>query len=249
MARYSMNRRRSKLPFPSGLSLLLALAAAPAAAAAEVALRPFSASYDLYQGGMHLAIMDLRLERQGEAWRWVSVTRARGVYAFFTDKQPYSETRFERFGEQLLVTEITLGEKGGEQPEENARFDWEKGRLKVLRKGKSRELDLHDVVYDYQSIHLLAASMGRQQLDKATIDFYRSGNLVKSRFTFSGQQTVDLGDGSIEANVYEQVVARSKSKIKYYYDAQKPLLPLRIEKLEAGESPSILSLREVEWGL
>ncbi|MGD2170796.1 MAG: DUF3108 domain-containing protein [Gammaproteobacteria bacterium] len=245
-----MNRCRSKLPSLTRLSLLLiALASGPAAAAAEVALRPFSASYDLYQGGMHLAIMDLRLERQGEVWRWVSITRARGIYKLFTDKQPYSETRFERFGDQLLTIEITLGENGGEQPEENARFDWEKGRLEVLRKGKSKDLRLHDQVYDYQSIHLLAASMGQQQLDKATIDFYRSGKLVKSRFIFSGRQTVDVGGSSVEANVYEQVLAKSKSKIKYYYDAQKPLLPLRIEKLEAGESPSILSLREVKWGL
>ena len=244
-----MNSCRSIIPFLTRLSLLLlALASAPATAA-EVTLRPFSASYDLYQGGMHLAIMDLRLEQQEETWRWVSITRARGVYAFFTDKRPYSETRFERFGDQLLVTEITLGENGGEQPEENARFDWEKGRLKVLRKGKRSELDLRDAVYDYQSINLLAASMGQHQLDKSTIDFYRKGKLVKSRFVFSGQQTVDVGDGSVEANVYEQVVAKSKSKIKYYYDAQRPLLPLRIEKLEAGESPSILSLREVEWGL
>lgn len=245
-----MNSSRSKLPSLTRLSLLLlALASTPAAAAAEIALRPFSASYDLYQGGMHLGVMDLKLERQGEVWRWVSITRARGIYKLFTNKKPYAETRFERFGDQLLVTEITLGEHGGEQPEENARFDWEKGRLEVLRKGKSRDLRLHDAVYDYQSIHLLAASMGQQQLDKSTIDFYRKGKLVKSRFIFSGRQTVDVGDGSIEANVYEQVVDKSKSKIKYYYDAQNPLLPLRIEKLEAGESPSILSLREVEWGL
>lgn len=245
-----MNRSRSKLPFYTSLSLmLLAVLPGPAPEAAEVALRPFSASYDLYQGGMHLAIMDLSLERQQETWRWISITRARGIYALFTDKQPYSETRFTRLGERFMVTEINLGEKGGEQPHENARFDWSEGRLEVLRKGRRSELALGDGVYDYQSIHLLAASMGEEQLGKSTIDFYRKGKLVKSRFVFSGRQTVNVGGESIEANVYEQVVARSNSKIKYFYDAQNPLLPLRIEKLEAGESPSILALREVDWSL
>lgn len=245
-----MNRSRSKLRFYTSLSLLLlGLLPGTPPLAAEVVLRPFSASYDLYQGGMHLGVMDLSLERQQEAWRWVSITRARGIYKLFTDKQPYAETRFARFGEHFRVTEINLGEHGGEQPEENARFDWNEGRLDVLRKGKRRELALADGVYDYQSIHLLAASMGEEQLEKSTIDFYRKGKLVKSRFVFSGRQSVNVGDDSIEANVYEQVVARSNSKIKYFYDAQNPLLPLRIEKLEAGDSPSILALRKVEWGL
>ena len=39
------------------------------------------------------------------------------------------------------------------------------------------------------------------------------------------------------------------AKIKYYYDAENPLLPLRIEKLESGESPSVLSLQKVDWDL
>ena len=45
------------------------------------------------------------------------------------------------------------------------------------------------------------------------------------------------------------MIVRSNSKIKYFYDAENPLLPLRIEKLESGESPTVLTLREVEWGL
>jgi hypothetical protein len=244
-----MNGNRSMLRFYIRLSLLLGILSGPMALADEIGLRPFKASYDLYQGGLHLAIMELSLERQQDEWRWVSITRARGVYAMFTRKRPYSETRFARIGENFRVTEISLGENGGERPRENARFDWSKGRIDVLRKGKRSEVALADGVYDYQSIHLLAASMEQQRLDKSTIDFYRKGKLVKSRFVFSGRQNVDIDGKSIEANVYEQVVGSSNSKIKYYYDAQNPLLPLRIEKLEAGESPSILALREVEWKL
>jgi hypothetical protein len=244
-----MNRLRSKRRFPTLLSLLLAVLPVTGSLAAEIGLRPFEASYDLYQGGMHLGIMDLRLERRQDDWRWVSVTRARGIYALFTNKRPYSETRFARFGERYRVTEINLGENGGERPQENARFDWNKGRLEVLRKGKRSESALGDGVYDYQSIHLLAASMGQRQIADSEIDFYRKGKLVKSSLVFSGQQNVVVGDESVAANVYVQAVAHSNSKIRYYYDAQNPLLPLRIEKLEAGESASVLSLREVDWKL
>jgi hypothetical protein len=66
---------------------------------------------------------------------------------------------------------------------------------------------------------------------------------------YSGEGNVDINGKSIDALVFEQVIVRSNSKIKYYYDANNPLLPLRIEKLESGESPAILSLREVNWDL
>ena len=249
MAGYFSNNARSMRRSFISLSLALLASLGATATAAEVVLRPFTASYDLYQGGLHLAITELSLQRSDDAWRWVSVTRARGIYKLFTDKRPYSETRFARFGDRLLVTEILLGENGGERHQENARFDWAEGRLQVMRKSRRSELELDGAVYDYQSIHLLAATMGQSQLEQPTIDFYRKGKLVKSRFVYSGQQPVNVDGKSIEANVYEQVVSRSNSKIKYYYDAQNPLLPLRIEKLEAGESPSILSLRQVDWDL
>jgi len=245
-----MNRLRSKRRSNIGLSLLLlAWLSSPAATAADLSLRPFSASYDLYEGGMHLAVSELSLEQLGEDWRWVMVTRARGIFAMFTNKQHYAETRFTRFDDHFLLTEIRLGEHGGENNNEIALFDWAEGRLDVLRKGKRSEQKLYDGVYDYQSIHLLAASMGQSQLDRPIIDFYRKGKLVKSHFVYSGQKTVDVGGNSIDANVYEQVVSRSKSRIRYYYDARNPLLPLRIEKLEPGETQSILALREVDWGL
>ena len=44
-------------------------------------------------------------------------------------------------------------------------------------------------------------------------------------------------------------MVRSDSRIKYYYDVENPLLPLRIEKLESGDSPTVLSLQQVDWSL
>ncbi len=249
MAGFFIISARSKRRSFISLSLALLAALGDAAAASEVALRPFSASYDLYQGGLHLAITDISLQRYDGAWRWVSVTRARGIYRLFTDKRPYVETRFDRFGDEFRVTEILLDKNGGERHEETARFDWEAGRAQVLRKNKRSEIAIDEAVYDYLSIHLLAADSGQSGPGQQNIEFYNRGRLVKSSFVYSGQQAVSIDGKSVQANVYEQVVARSKSKVKYYYDAEHPLLPLRIEKLEAGESPSILALRQVEWGL
>jgi hypothetical protein len=224
-----MNKLCSKNRFSTTLSLLLLLAFSPPGLALEIPLQPFNASYNLYKGGMNIAIAELRLERSGEQWRWSSLTKARGIYKWFTSKQPYTETSFSRIENGFRLSEILIADRSKKKSLESARFDWVKGELEVMRKGKRRQLQLAEGVYDYQSIHLLAAAMGQQQLKATTIDFYRNK--------------------SVQANVYEQVVARSNSKIKYYYDVDNPLLPLRIERLESGESPAVLTLRQVEWDL
>ena len=244
-----MNKLCSKNRFSSALSLLLLVAFCPPGFALEIPLQPFNASYNLYKGGMNIAITELKLERSGEHWRWSSLTKARGVYSWFSRKQPYTETSFSRLENEFRLQEILIADKGNKTSLESARFDWVKGEIEVMRKGKRRQLQLGDGVYDYQSIHLLAAAMNQQQLKTATIDFYRKGKLVKSRFVYRGQQSVEVNGKSVEAKVYEQVIAKSKSKIKYYYDADNPLLPLRIERLESGESPAVLTLRQVVWDL
>lgn len=230
-------------------SLLLALSLIPAICAAEVPLRPFSASYDLHSGKRHFANTELKLERVGEHWRWSSLTTAHGIYAWFTRKQPYAETSFSQAGCDFRLIEILLTDAPKKKNHEVARFDWNKGELKVLRKGKSRQLQLQAAVYDYQSIHLLAAIMGQRQLQTTTVDFYHKGKLIKSRLDYIGRQSIDIDGQTRDANVYEQVTGTSKSRIRYFYDAGNPLLPLRIEKFEPGEKPAFLTLRQVDWGL
>ena len=244
-----MNRRRSKLlsAFSLSLAMLLAAALAPLAAA-ESGLRPYRATYDLYHGGMHVGITELTLQRRDQQWSWRALTRARGIYRIFTKKKPFSETLFNLDGDALQLREIRLSDYGDERHYETARFDWNDGRMEVLRKGKRWEVDLVDGVYDYQSIHLLASEMRRAQQKTSTVDFYRKGKLVKSRVVYSGRETVNLDGKKLDAEVFEQVVNRSSGKVKYFYDAENLLLPLRIERLKSGKSPTVMTLREVVWG-
>ena len=249
MARYNMNRRHSNLrsAITPSLALMLALVCHPPVAA-ESALRPYQATYDMYYGGMHVAITELTLEHRNEQWSWRTLTKARGIYRMFTKKQPFAETRFSLDGDAPLLSEIRLSDYGDERHYETARFDWNDGRMKVLRKGERWEVDLADGVYDYQSIHLLAAEMRRAQRKTSTVDFYRKGKLVKSRVVYGGRETVSIDGKQVTVDVYDQVVTRSNGKVKYFYDVDNPLLPLRVERIEPGNSSSVMTLREVDWG-
>ena len=217
--------------------------------AAEIPLRAFNASYDLYQGGMHVAISELSLQPSDESWQWRMSTQARGIYALFTNKIPYSETTFTQTHDSIRLQQIVIADSSDKDKYESAKFDWDKGKIEVLRRGKQKQLPLNASVYDYQSIHLLAASMGARQQANMTFDFYRKGKLAKSRFVYSGEGKVAIDGETIKARIYEQMIVKSNSKIKYYYDAGNPLLPLRIEKLEPGESTTVLTLSKIEWTL
>ncbi len=243
-----MTASRLPLRFASTLSLLFALLGGNWALAADLPLRAFSATYKLYHGSRHVANTELRLEPAGDEWRWRMTTQARGIYALFVDRQPRAETRFALGAGGFRLQEILITDENRPNRQESARFDWQLGRVSVLRRGKQRELTLELDVYDYQSIHLLAASMPGRRQTEATIDFYHKGKLRRSSLVYDGEDTVEVSGEARAARVFEQTSPRSNSRIRYYYDAERPLLPLRIERLEDGERPSIMTLRRVDWG-
>jgi hypothetical protein len=119
--------------------------------------------------------------------------------------------------------------------------------MKVLRKGKRSSVNLTTEVYDYQSIHLLAAAMPLQQLNEVTFTFYRKAKLVKSRLVYRGKGSVKVGDRDTNANIFVQTTSGSKTTVKYSYDPQNPLLPLIVESRKGDDAPSTMTLRKVDW--
>jgi len=232
----------------AGLSLI-ALTLLSTGLAAEVPLRAFTASYDLYKGSMHVAISEISLQREDQLWRWSTATEARGIYALLISSKPYSETTFIQDKDEIRIQQILNTVPGDKKKTESASFDWDKGSIEVLRKGKHKQLALNAEVYDYHSIHLLAVSMRMQQLDKATVDFYRKGNITRSDLVYGGTGNVDINGKTVNANIFKQVIVKSSSRLKYYYAADNPSLLLRVEKQKPGKSPVTLTLRKVEWNL
>jgi hypothetical protein len=51
----------------------------------------------------------------------------------------------------------------------------------------------------------------------------------------------------ISAWVYELTTANSSSKLIYYFNPAKPLLPLKIEKIKPGKKTAILLLKSATW--
>ena len=107
---------------------------------------------------------------------------------------------------------VTNGQNNGK--DESAQFDWESGKIDVVRKGKSKQLELPMEIYDYQSIHMLAASMVRQNLASKTVSFYRKGRLRESQMAAGGDASVDVNGTSMPALIFEQSITDSSSTVR-----------------------------------
>jgi hypothetical protein len=245
-----MNRLRlsnRSYSIPSWILIILTLVSP--ALAAEIQLQAYRASYDLHKGAMHVATSELSLQRQDELWRWRTTFKPRGIYSALTSSNPSSRTTFTQTDSDIRLQQVILSDPANPDKFESADFDWDRGSIDVLRKGKKKRLELNTTVFDYNSLHLLAAMMREHQLDQTSIIFYRKGRLRKSRIVYLGQTEVEINEEQLTAHVFEQTIAKSKSRVKYYYDAAHPLLPLKIERFKGDESPVVLTLRKVEWNL
>ena len=241
--RSSMNTKALLLLLAVGLSLSVPFAAS------ATELRAFTAQYKVYKGGVQIANSELSLKHSNELWSWRLSTKARGLYALFTRKNPYSETTFFLEGDLPRLHNILVTDRSDEKEYESARFDWESGKIEVLRKNKQQQLIISETVYDYQSIHLLAASMTRQQQTSRTVSFYRNGNLSISLLEYIGRSGFELNGREIMVDQYSQTISDSDSTIKYSYDSENPTLPVRVEHIKKDGSSSILLLQRVDWQL
>ena len=215
--------------------------------ASEVKLQSFEADYFLFVAGLHVGNSKLSLTNSGNLWRWQTSSKPRGIYSVLTNKKPYSETTFSLISGRHLIQTILLSDEGDKNLYETAHFDWQNQQTKILRKKVTSTASLGGDVYDYHSINWLVANMMKTGKAELAVDFYLKGQILKSTVKRIDNQNFDRDGQTISAWVYEQTTAGSKSKLRYYFNPAKSLLPIKIEKLKPGKKTSILLLKAATW--
>jgi hypothetical protein len=213
----------------------------------ELTLRAFDANYSLHIAGLHVGYSTLSLSQSGNLWRWQTSSEPRGVYSLLTNKKPYSETRFLLDDGRHLIQNLLISDEGDKHLYETAHFNWQKNQAKVLRKKVTSTASLSGDVYDYHSINWLVANMMKTKKIKHKVDFYVKGTIVKSVVKRIDDKNIEIAGQKVSAWVYEQTTANSSSKLQYYFNPAKPLLPLKIEKIQPGKKTAILLLKSATW--
>jgi hypothetical protein len=213
----------------------------------ELKLQAFDANYSLHIAGLHVGYSKLSLSQSGDLWRWQTSSKARGVYSLLSDKKPYSETRFSLNAGRHLIQNILISDEGDKNLYETAHFNWQNKKVKILRKKVTSSASISGDVYDYHSINWLVANMIKAEKTKLEVEFYVKGEVVKSIVKRIDNQNIDTAGQKVSAWVYEQTTANSRSKLQYYFNPARPLLPLKIKKLKPGKKTSILLLKSAAW--
>lgn len=230
------------------LLLLTAILLLPlqSARADDDLLSAFQARYDLFKNDRQVGETILKVEKSDGQIRWQSTTIPSGIYALITSKQPYSESILIRAKGDYRLSSVRISTGIKESPEEIAEFDWQQSLLSARRKSKQIKLPLNGDVYDYLSIHWLAAQMSLAQADQYTLTFYRSGKLMQSTLVRTGTESLEIRGKTVEATVYKQSFEGSSRRLTYHYGQKNRWLPLRIQRNKKGKKATVMLLKSLE---
>lgn len=208
--------------------------------ARDLAIRPYTAVYTLFDGTTRVGKSQLTLEEEENSLRWQLESEATGIYALLTSKRPFSESIMHQFKNAYRLNTLLVSDNRTEPPEEQAYFDWQNRRIDIQRKGKKNQLELDQLVLDSLSVHWLAAQMAIDAIDKTDFYFYRRGKLKQSSLSFIGLTDLVISGGSKTVSIYQQSAPGSSTSYQYFYDIDNFLLPLKIEKSKSGKIESTM---------
>lgn len=215
--------------------------------AVDVYLKPYQASYALYRGNLNVAKSQISLDKSDQYWRWSQSSKPIGIYSLFSDNDLYAETDLFLVDKQYKIYKILLKDKGDKSRYENARFNWNNQQVDIEYKDKKHVEIIRRSIYDSLSIHLLTAQMLKHNLQESVFDFYHRGRLMKSHLKRSGKSKLEINKKLVDVFVFEQSSVESSSKIKFYYDPDRPLLPIKIERTKPGKKSTTMLLQSVKW--
>jgi len=215
--------------------------------ASEISLTPYQARYNLYRGSLNVANSELFLEKIGHYWRWRQISKPKGIYTLFSDNNLYAETTLLKFDNQYKIHNILITDEGDNNRYENARFNWDSKKVDIQYKNNRYPETLPGEVFDLHSIHLATARMLKQKLPESDFYFYRKGKLTKSHLIQAGETALEVNHKPINVLIFEQTIEGSSSKMKYFYDPDRPLLPIKVERIKPDKKTTTMLLKSVEW--
>lgn len=239
----------------SGLKSTLTSAAAFAAVllgiacvgAANAAVPTYTAHYEVEYKGRRVGESTQALQRDGDVYRFESVTRARGVARLLRPRPVVEQSAFEAHGETLRPLDFRL-EDGTRRGDDNVHiaFDWAAGTARIETAEGMVELPLEHGVYDRATLQLalmqeLAAegTPGPHGLiDDETIKTYR--------YEIAGMETLETPAGTHAALKVTQTREGSSRHTIIWAAPALEYLPIKIEQRRNDEVLTTLLLESVQ---
>jgi hypothetical protein len=235
-----MSRWHRPWPGPEAWLLTLLLIGSPAVHATSP--QAFEAKYQLLSNGQHLADTRVRLAQRDGVWVWSMQSKPRGVYRWFTSKQPFAETHLVKTADGWQPLIEVSGDYPERTPKRAAWFDHGNQKVFYSSRKNQRTLDFKSTLYSDQTIHLAYARMKARNERETRVPLYRNGRVISITLRLEPGVNLEHDGKQLKVDRLTQSQPDKERKTIYHYDQQQ-LAPLRIEQIRDGESTIMLRER------
>ena len=246
MSRSRPKRRRSAPPAAVLLAvLLLPVAAAGGGDALPAPLRPFEAVYRVVKGPLRLGTTTVDLQPRNAGWRYSSVTRADGLFALLVDGEARELATLELHDDGLRPRRYVHDEPD-DADDVRMDFDWDAGRARVVRDGRTHEVATEAGMHDQFSVVLAmmrAVAGGAASASVPGID--DEGERVDFRFEVTGRETIEAPFGRYETLRVRRIRDDDRSTITWLAPAL-GWLPVAIEQRREGDLVARMELESLD---
>lgn len=220
------------------------LTAGAGAAAANVALQPFTASYDVVYRGLDAGSTQLELTRAEEGrYTYTSRSRARGLFRLFLGNEILQTSTFV-LTEQGVQPLRYRGDDGSKDTERDISydFDWQARRVSGIEEEEPVDAALVDGVQDPMSIQIaLIYDLLRGQpparyslVDKKTLKTYE--------YTTEGTARIKTVLGELDTVVYVSHRQGAKRKTRMWCAPSLGFIPIQAEQTKDGKREWLMQM-------
>ena len=231
---------------PSKAVALIAVWVGLLFAGPAVALEPFVAKYQVFNGGKRLGEATMQLVRDGEArWRIELDMRGSRGLAGLAAANAQQSTVFDTVGETYRpLSQSTMRKAALQGRRATAEYDWKRGvaswagDVKPERAGPIK-LQVGDIDALLVNLAVVRDLKAGKPLDYRMVD---DGRVRQLRYTVAGKERIDVGGKSQQAS---KLISSQDDKQTLVWIVEGMPVPVRILQREKGVDASDLRLTQV----
>ncbi len=227
------------------LALLILTGFAPWAHAEPARPLPFEATYSVIYRGFAAGYVHAELRVEGSG-RYVYETRGEpGVLARLVvgrDVVERTEMQIDAQGVRPLAWRMNHGRLG----DGGLEFSWESGTVAGTVDGERVELPTEPGLQDRLSVQIAVITALRRGEEPGTIPMIDGDEIKHYSYTRVGSETVRIGNGEVEAILYESTRPGSSRVSRVWHVPSLDYIPIRMERLRGGRVETVMSLERVE---
>ena len=218
--------------------------------AAETEIRiplAFTAHFELYKNGLHVADTKYQLSKKDNNFLFRSVTKLTGLLSLFSDDKITEESTFEVSDKKFNLIKYQFIQSGGTQLTINSTVDVKKKNISTVINNDNPHISKF-TQQPWDKLSVLLALMTSVKDQKETISFkvLDKSEIKNYDFTYAGTKEIELEEDEWKQTVLWARQGDTKKTI-FFLDPNAYYIPIKIEQFKNNKLTATLLLSELTW--